>query len=85
MRNLTDKQKKFLTKVFELTDCTARGDAHKRVLFSTSLSGHSNRIDLVCRRILTAGFYDTKYEADMEKLNYIRDWYIRTHKKLTKV
>lgn len=84
MRNLTDKQKEFLTKVFELTDCTT-GDISKRVLFSTSLSGHSNRIDLVCRRILTAGFYDTKHEADMMKLNYIRDWYIRTHKKLTKV
>lgn len=77
INKLTNQQTKFLQKVLDLT-------RHTRTTFSTRASGGGTRIDMVCERILKIGSYDTSntsHHGDMEKLTYIRNWYIRTQQK----
>lgn len=81
VKQLSSEQVVFLKKVFLLTDISGSYQSARRVYFSTRLCGNGNRIDLVCERIINAGCYDTELPTDMEKLDYIRNWYIRTQLK----
>lgn len=71
IRQLTFEQIAFLQKLLKITDSLQ--------ILVRARNGMDGYIDLICKRIIHEGRYDTKNQEDMDKLNAIRNWYIKNY------